>query len=320
MRAPMNLFPSDEFRDQILRAPWYNIDNKAGSSTYHLKAVCMVSCGCGVVVTNFIDAWVGYLSLQALRSQLQRRMPGISIEPVEALRMVERCVLEGNGARFSLANQHSAIAEFESALDLGLDNRSVPLRISINVDLFQVSSVGEQSGNTTSEFIKVVVIEPLFRTLRGSSLLCDHYRGEAIRLGGRPAPPNEALARADCKETLGRPIDATVTSEATIKAIMDASNSFAKSEEYKAQEPDDVAPLTALPPPQPQPKPPRDPKLSTRSTSYVESPEEIAQKNRLKAQLERRRYDRPEDNGAPSTAGARQPNDEKLKKIRKVLL
>jgi hypothetical protein len=253
----MNIFPhSGEFRTHLLAGPWFaipaqNVGPGQQPSPFFLKQLGAVNDGVGCIVTDLCDCFVGYLSLAQMKSQLAHNLPGVSVDPIEALRVVQRAVNAGT-AQIVFATPLPVRAEnafpvsrgkvvFQSTLDIGLEgSRSMPLSIRLELNIFEVSTIEAVEGapaphgclttrahNVSSNFVRDVIIIPLTQTLMSVSLLAGGYRAELSKLGH----PVAAHSELESIKLLGGPpfglqlaaSDVTVTQDPLARSSAEAS-------------------------------------------------------------------------------------------------
>lgn len=341
-----NLVPA-ELYNEMQREPWIKITSGSPPSSvgrFYVKCVCHTVQGCGFAATDLVDAWAAHVSVESLTSLVQRTIPGVTLESTEVLRIVENCVKKRDGCSCAAARAQKGelTMKFLCNLELGIGHE---LPVSFDVRCSHVSSlVSDERRKRTAaaEFIRDLVVSPLLAMVHTmdaalslsqipSSLVVTHKlvpagdAGEAAhRAGAAPCDLevgkcwgyNEIMAQhfvpSSTAHHVGVPAPTPTATTATTRFedVMAGSELLAFTGKRGGGESQYNKPPSAQNIDKEKP-------MARRVSSYVESPEEQSRKRKLEEQIKAKDY---RGAAAAPTAKGVAKSEERLKKIRKVLL
>jgi hypothetical protein len=204
----MNIFPT-AIATALQGAPWRSVDAAPDACFAHpplVQCASVVTLGIGIAVTDFSNSYVAYVSNEVLLSQLRGRLPGVDIDAVEALRLVEDCALraaaDATCVARTVAGRDQLTLELRSALEISVPCPS-KLHVNLVVECLGVESVVDAAAKAAARttFLRDAVILPLARRcqlgMAVSDALWDSLRSDrpidaVVRTVADSLPPDAA--------------------------------------------------------------------------------------------------------------------------------
>jgi hypothetical protein len=176
------MFPSSLLHE-LQKGAWRKVpltSSATAGTSIICKAACSLTDGIAIVATNISDSFAAHFSAEFLIRQLRHRLPALEIEPIDALRLVQRA--------FESERDSSSNVRFErdtgkltcwvtSVVEVCVSSSRSQIVVKLSFDCLPVSL------SKHGEFLHDFVITPLACVAHRAAELCSRHLPKEIVAG-----------------------------------------------------------------------------------------------------------------------------------------